>query len=70
MKGGLSLFSRNNKLRWPEQKCFKVLQFGSEIKVGKQSMEAFPSLAVPKGEGEEAEEEEGSVPEDEIGCCK
>lgn len=33
-------------------------------------MEAFPSLAVPKGEGQEAEEEEGSVPEAAIGCSK
>lgn len=31
-------------------------------------MEPFPSLAVPKGEEKEAEEEEGSVPEAGIGC--
>lgn len=44
-------------MRCPEQKCFKVVQLGLKIKVGKQSRELFPSLAVPKGEGKEAEEE-------------
>lgn len=33
-------------------------------------MEPFPSLAEPKGEGKEAEEEENSAPEAAIGGCE
>lgn len=57
-------------MRWPEQKCFKVVQLGLKIKVAKQSRESFPSLAVLKGEGKKVEEEEGSVPEAATGCWK
>lgn len=57
-------------MRWPEQKCFKVVQLGLKIKVAKQSRESFPSLAVPKREWKEVEEEEGSVPEAATGCWK